>query len=97
MLFYNRPSASSKLNNRKVNEHNLPQCVGFIDYEKAFDTVEHFAIFEALRKTNINKTYMNILQSIYSQASAMIHVDELVPDGFPVKETEKETHRLTLT
>ena len=34
----------------KLNEYNLPQCIGFINYEKAFDTVEHFAIFEALRK-----------------------------------------------
>ena len=33
----------------KTNEYNLPLCVGFIDYEKAFDSVEHFAIFEALR------------------------------------------------
>ena len=30
-----------------------------------FDTVEHFAIFEALRKTNVNETYINILQNIY--------------------------------
>ena len=48
-LFYNRPSASSK-----SNEYNLPLCIGFIDYEKAFDTVEHFAIFEELRK-NLRK------------------------------------------
>ena len=33
---------------KKTNEYNLPLCVGFIDYEKAFDSVEHFAIFEAL-------------------------------------------------
>ena len=32
------------------NECNLPLCISFIGYEKAFDTVEHFAIFEALRK-----------------------------------------------
>ena len=34
------------------------------NYEKAFDTVEHFTIFEALRKTNINETYLKILQNI---------------------------------
>ena len=34
----------------KSNEYNLPLCIGFIGYEKAFDTVEHFAIFEALSK-----------------------------------------------
>ena len=61
-LFYNRPSASSKPIIEKANEYNLPR-IGFIDYEKAFDTVEHFAIFEALRKTNTNETYINILQT----------------------------------
>ncbi|GFR57703.1 reverse transcriptase [Elysia marginata] len=40
----------------KTNGYNLPLCVGFIDYEKAFDSVEHFAITEALRKMNINET-----------------------------------------
>ena len=43
----------------KSNEYNLPLCVGFIDYEKkTFDTVEHFAIFEALRKSNKNETHI---------------------------------------
>ena len=50
----------------KSNEHNLPLCVGFIDYEKTFD----FAIFEALRKNNINETFVTILQNMYSQATA---------------------------
>ena len=50
----------------KSNGYNLPLCIDFIDYEKALDTVEHFSIFEALRKININETYINILQNIYS-------------------------------
>ncbi|GFO30799.1 endonuclease-reverse transcriptase [Plakobranchus ocellatus] len=41
----------------KSNEYNLPLCAGFIDYEKAFDSEEHFSIFDALRKININETY----------------------------------------
>ena len=68
----------------KSNEYNLPLCIGFIDYEKAFDTVEHFAIFEALRKTNVNETYINILQNIYNQATARIHLDELVSTEFQI-------------
>ena len=79
-----RPSASSKTTIEKSNEYNLPLRIGFIDYDKAFDTVEHFAIFEALRKTNINETYINILQNIYSQATARIHLDKLVSDEFPI-------------
>ena len=80
--FYIRPSATSKPNNRKVTWYNLPSCIGFIDYEKAFGTEEHFVIFGALRKTNINKAYLNILQNIYSQAAARIHLDILVSGEF---------------
>ena len=68
----------------KSNEYNLPLCIGFIDYEKAFDTAEHFAIFKALRKTNINETYINILLNIYSQATAKIHLDKSVCEEFPI-------------
>ena len=68
----------------KSNEYNLPLCIGFIkNYKKAFDTAEHFAIFKALRKNNINETYINILQNVYSQATARTHLDKLVSDDFP--------------
>ena len=39
----------------KSSEYNLPLRIGFTDYKKAFDTVEHFAIFEALRKPTQTK------------------------------------------
>ena len=69
----------------KSNEYNLPLCIAFIDYKKGFDTVEYFAIFEALRKTNINETYINILRNIYSQTTARILLDKLVSDEFPIQ------------
>ena len=50
--------------------------------EKAFNTVGHFAIFEASRKTNINETYLNIFQNNYSQATSRIHPDKLMTDEF---------------
>ncbi|GFO40357.1 endonuclease-reverse transcriptase [Plakobranchus ocellatus] len=68
----------------KSNEYNLPLCVGFIDYEKAFDSVEHFAIFDALRKININETYVTILDNIYRNASARVHIDNLESEPFPI-------------
>ena len=57
--------------------------IGFIDYEKAFDTVKHLAIFETLRTTNTKETCINILQNIYSKATARIHLDKLVSGEFP--------------
>ena len=52
---------------------------------KAFDSVEHFAIFEALRKININETYVQILENIYKKATASIHMDDLVSEKFQIK------------
>ena len=50
---------------------------------KAFDTVDYFALFEALRKTNVNETYINISQNVYNQATARVHLDKLVSNEFP--------------
>ena len=77
----------------KTNEYNLPLCVGFIDYEKAFDSVERFAIFEALRKININETYVQILEKkkyIYRKATASMHIDDLVSEKFQIKRVVRE-------
>ena len=54
------------------------ECTGFTEYEKAFHTVEHVPIFEALRKSNINETYVSILQNIYNynQVTARIHLEK---------------------
>ena len=74
----------------KPNEYNLLLYIGFIDHGKAIDTV---AIFEALRKTNTNKTHINMLQNIYSQVTAMIRLDKLMSDEFPTNRgSDKETH-----
>ena len=69
----------------KCNEFNLPLCVGYIDYEKAFDSVEHFAIFEALRKINVKEDNVQILENIYFNATARIHIDGMESEPFPIK------------
>ena len=69
----------------KCNEFNLPLCVAYIDYEKAFDSVEHFAIFEALRKINVKEDCVQILENIYFNATARIHIDGMESEPFPIK------------
>ena len=69
----------------KSNEYNLPLCIGFIDYEKAFDSVEHIAMFNALINMNIPSTYINILQDIYTNATARIHLDNEVSSVINIK------------
>ena len=69
----------------KCNEYNLPLCLGFIDYEKAFDSVEHGAIIQTLRKINVNENYVNIIANIYKGATARIHIDNQVSEEFEIQ------------
>ena len=47
----------------KANEYSLPVCMAFIDYEKAFNLVEHHGIMDALDKHQVHKTYIEMLTS----------------------------------
>ena len=40
-----------------------------------FDSVEHADLFIALRKTRVNETYVKIIEDIYTNAVATIHLD----------------------
>ena len=59
----------------KANEYQLQLCLGFVDYQKAFDSIEHTDMFDALRKINIEEGYVRILEDIYNNAVARIHID----------------------
>ena len=56
-----------------------------MDYEKAFDSVEHFAIFETLLKIGVHPTYIKILQNIYRDATARVHLDKHTSEPFPIE------------
>ncbi|XP_072016915.1 uncharacterized protein [Amphiura filiformis] len=49
----------------------------FIDYQKAFDSIDHTDMFDALRKSGINENYICILEDIYTDAIAKIHIDDV--------------------
>ena len=51
----------------KCREYNIPLCVAFVDYEKAFDSVQFHAILTSLQKKGIEDAYIEILK--YGQLS----------------------------
>ncbi|GFN92896.1 endonuclease-reverse transcriptase [Plakobranchus ocellatus] len=59
-------------------------CLGFIDYEKAFDSVGHAAIVQALRKGNINENFTTI-ENTYKGAKARIHIDNQMSEAFEIQ------------
>ena len=50
----------------KCNEYTIPLCLVFVDYEKAFDSVKHNGIIDAMRAHGIQETYVETLASIYN-------------------------------
>ena len=53
----------------KCREYNIPLCVAFVDYEKAFDSVQTQAILTVLQEQGIKDVYTEILKNIYEQLS----------------------------
>ena len=68
----------------KSEEYQLSLVIGFIDYEKAFGSIEHFSIFETLRTINMNETYVKILENIYKGATARVYPDNHVSIPFAI-------------
>ena len=80
---FNRPQSADR--KKKWNEFNRPLCIGYIDYEKAFDSIEHNSIFKALRSIGINETYITILEDTsYTGATARVHVNNQVSEEIPI-------------
>ena len=50
----------------KCSEYNIPLCVGFVDYEKAFDSVQTQEILTSLQEQGIEDVYIEILKDIYT-------------------------------
>ena len=65
----------------KCNEFKRPPC---IDYENAFDSIEHKAIFKALKSIGINETFITILEDICTASTARVHMDYQVSEEIPI-------------
>lgn len=59
----------------KYREYNRPLYVAFIDYSKAFDSISHCSIWNALQQSNINSKYINILKYIYTKSTSRIKLE----------------------
>lgn len=60
----------------KCTEYNVPLHVAFVDFQKAFDSVEIWAVLESLENARIDSRYTNIIKNIYENASIQIKLDE---------------------
>lgn len=61
----------------KCNEYNKKIYLAFIDYAKAFDSLNHKYIWESLEQQGIPNQYTNIIKTIYSNSKAKIQLETL--------------------
>ncbi|VDM37564.1 unnamed protein product [Toxocara canis] len=56
----------------KCNELQIPLCLAFVDYKKAFDSVERNAVLNALDKCGVNPNYFDLLTEMTTGCSTEI-------------------------
>lgn len=60
----------------KSNQYNLPLYFAFVEYEKAFDTLEFWTIKVVLINSRIDSRYITMLESINANSKITIQLDE---------------------
>lgn len=60
----------------KANEYHLDLHLAFVDYEKAFDSIEMWAIERALNNCRIDSRYRMLMHNIYKNATMTIQLEK---------------------
>ena len=50
----------------KADGYKIPLCFAFVDYEKAFDSIEFNPLFESLENQGVEAAYITLLQDLYN-------------------------------
>ena len=60
----------------RCNEYELPLCLAFVAYEKAFETIKLSSLFDVFKKQGSEPSDINLLRSIYTNATATISIND---------------------
>ncbi|CAH2106596.1 unnamed protein product [Euphydryas editha] len=67
----------------KCQQYNGPLYMAFVDYNKAFDSIEHHCIWEALKTQGIHNKYIRLIKNVYSNSTGRIKL-ETEGEMFPI-------------
>ncbi|GBP63130.1 Retrovirus-related Pol polyprotein from type-2 retrotransposable element R2DM; Endonuclease [Eumeta japonica] len=59
----------------KCTEYGKALYIAFVDYSKAFDSVCHDSLWEALVEQGVPKKYIRIIKNIYEKSTAQIKLE----------------------
>ncbi|KAI8434265.1 hypothetical protein MSG28_012359 [Choristoneura fumiferana] len=63
----------------KYQEFQRPLYVAFIDYQKAFDTILHSSIWEAMKTQNVEAKYIKVLKYLYENSTSRVKLETTGP------------------
>lgn len=84
----------------KTKEYKIPLLMCFIDYTKAFDSVELNAVWNSLAKAGVENKYINMLEECNQGTSTKIrlfHKDITIPIGKGVRQGDTISPKLFTT
>lgn len=70
---------------QKTEEYNRPLCLAFVDYEKAFDSIETWAVLESLQRCQIDYRYIEVLRGLYNDATMAVQVQDQQTKHIPLR------------
>ncbi|XP_045496057.1 uncharacterized protein LOC123694618 [Colias croceus] len=76
--------AIKELNCKKEWITSMKKKDGFVDFNKAFDTLEHEFIWMALKTQGVQPKYLRILQNVYTKSTAQVKL-ETIGQEFPIR------------
>ena len=77
--------------NKYVTDKNggkLYTC--FIDLKKAYDTINHDALFYKLQQKNFSKNLLNLLDNIYSKTECTVKINGALTNFYPCKKGQRQ-------
>lgn len=66
----------------RARKHNLEQAIIFLDFEKAFDSVDHEYTFKLMEKMNIHPVFIQWAKLAFTQTNAKLIVNGKPTPGF---------------
>lgn len=67
----------------KCQEYGKALYIAFVDYRKAFDSINHDSLWQALIQQGVPKKYVRIIKNIYENSTAQIKL-ESTGEEFPI-------------
>ena len=81
--------ATYRMMEQKCQEWGIKMWTATVDFTKAFDSISHNSIWEALKSCNVDHEYVSFLRKIYKDQKASVQTDE-ESESFDIQKGSKQ-------